>query len=145
MALQAQPAVRRAPASPAVTGSGEIPGAMPLPMSRQAPVIKITLQYFGQNSGSHLGDGAIVPKRCVLGAGCFQAVPRGSMRRNALDQLWLAGTPLAARQGHRRRRRSLWLTGGALGERDRAHTGMAVPVALGVCARVTVGQTGQRF
>jgi hypothetical protein len=34
-------------------------------------------QYFSQKSGSRLGNGAIVTKLFVLGAGFFQAVPLG--------------------------------------------------------------------
>ena len=57
------------------------------------------LQYFGQNSGSYLGDGAIVTKLFIGGAGFFQAVPLGSMLSNALDQMLIEGTPLEARHG----------------------------------------------
>jgi len=56
-------------------------------------------QYFGQNSGSYLGDGAIVTKLFIGGAGFFQAVPLGSMLSNALDQMLIEGTPLEARHG----------------------------------------------
>ena len=35
------------------------------------------LQYFGQNSGRPVSDGAIVTKVLVIGAGFFQALPLG--------------------------------------------------------------------
>ena len=56
-----------------------------------------SLQYFGQNSGSRLGDGAIVTKLFVFGAGFFQAVPLGYMLQNAFDQMLIEGPPLEAR------------------------------------------------
>ena len=34
-------------------------------------------QYCGQNSGSRLGDGAVVTKLFVVGAGFFQTMPLG--------------------------------------------------------------------
>jgi hypothetical protein len=60
-----------------------------------------SVQYFGQNSGSHFGDGAVVAKLFVSGAGFFQAVPLGSMLRNALDQMLIEGAPLEACHGKR--------------------------------------------
>ena len=36
-----------------------------------------TDQYFGQNSGRPVSDGAIVTKVLVIGAGFFQAMPLG--------------------------------------------------------------------
>jgi hypothetical protein len=38
---------------------------------------KLVEQYFSQNSGSHLSDGAIVTQLFVMGTGFFQAVPLG--------------------------------------------------------------------
>jgi hypothetical protein len=71
------------------------------PRTEGYPYMFIIYQYFGQKSGSHLGNGAIVTKLFVLGAGFFQAVPLGSMLRNALDQMVIEGASLEAR--HRKR------------------------------------------
>src|SRR6266850_3744233 len=56
-------------------------------------------QYFGQKSGSRLGDGAIVTKLFVLRAGFFQAVPLGYRLRHAFDQMLIEGAPLEAGHG----------------------------------------------
>ena len=89
-------------------------------------------QYFRQNSGSRLGEGAIVTQLFVIGAGFFQAVPLGSMLRNAFDQRLIAGPPLEARHGKRCCGIPVLLTGVEVGERDRAQTGSEVQVALGL-------------
>jgi hypothetical protein len=89
-------------------------------------------QYFGQNSGSRLGHGAIVTTLFVIGAGCCQAMPLGSMLRHALEQMVREGTPLEARQGQHRHGIPGVLTGFACGERARAQTGIAVKVTLGL-------------
>ena len=60
----------------------------------------LSMQCFGQNSGSRLDDGAIVTKLFVIGAGFFQAVPLGSILRNALEQMVIDGASLEARQGN---------------------------------------------
>ena len=89
-------------------------------------------QYCGQNSGSRFGDGAVVTQLFGVGAGFFQAVPRGYMLNNSLNQMLIKGSPLEARHGKRCRRLSVLLTGFEFGERDRAQTGIEVKVELGV-------------
>jgi hypothetical protein len=68
-------------------------------------------QYFGQKSGNQVGNGAIVPQRFVIGAGCVQALPLGSRLRNSLAQLVIEGAPLETGQGTRGRRASVLVRG----------------------------------
>jgi hypothetical protein len=89
-------------------------------------------QYFGQNSGSRLCDGAIVTQLFVIGAGFFQAMPLGSMLRNSFEQMLMESAPLEARHGQRCCCIPVLLTGVECGERDRAPTGLEVQVAFGV-------------
>ena len=61
----------------------------------------IALQYFSQKSGGQVGDGAIVTKLFVVGAGFFQTLPVGEVLTNSLDQMLIESAPLEARHGKR--------------------------------------------